>query len=43
MIAKLIFRALLPFEERGYREAFIEAVFVLTDKANWSKVHEYPM
>jgi Uma2 family endonuclease len=33
-IAKLIFRALLPFEEQGLGEIFTEAVFVLTDESN---------
>src|SRR5258708_19321457 len=41
-IAKIIFRALLPFEERGIGEVFTEAVFVLAEKSNWVKGSRVP-
>src|SRR5437016_233588 len=41
-IAKLIFRALLPFEDRGIGEAFTEAVFVLSYESNWVRGSRVP-
>ncbi len=41
-IAKLIFRALLLFEDQGFGEAFTEAVFVLTNESNWVKGSRVP-
>src|SRR5262249_55722885 len=41
-IAKLIFRALLPFEDQGLGEAFTEAVFVLAYDSNWVRGSRVP-
>jgi Uma2 family endonuclease len=42
VIAKRLFRALLPFEEAGLGEVFTEAPFVLTDIPNWVKGSRVP-
>ncbi len=42
VIAKRIYHALFQFEERGYGEAYLENVFILTDQANWRRGSRIP-